>query len=62
MKFLDADHPFFKPVWRRWATALFPLAWALFELAWGNTGWAMLFGAVGGYAFWILIVKGPTAG
>ncbi len=60
-KFLDPDHPFFKPVWRRWLTALVPLAWALVEISTGNPLWAVLFGAVGIYAFWVLIVKGPSA-
>jgi hypothetical protein len=59
-KLIDADHPFFKPVWRRWVTAGFPLIWALVELATGNTGWALLFGAAGAYAFWALILKGPS--
>jgi|APEBP8051073178_1049388.scaffolds.fasta_scaffold00002_386 hypothetical protein len=59
-KFLDPDHPFFRPVWRRWATAGFPLAWAAVELYNNNLVWAMMFGAVGAYAFWVLIVKGPT--
>jgi hypothetical protein len=61
-RFLDPDHPFFRPAWRRWATAILPLAWAAFELVSGSPGWAILFGAVGAYAFWILIVKGPTGG
>ncbi len=61
-KFLDADHPFFQRVWVRWLSALLPLGWAGLELSWGNTGWAMLFGAVGAWAFWVLIVKGPTNG
>lgn len=60
-KFLDPDHPFFKPVWRRWLTAVLPLGWAIVELASGNALWALLFGAVGIYAFWVLIVKGPSA-
>lgn len=59
MQFLDADHPFFKPVWRRWATALIPLGWAGFEGATGNFGWAILFGGAGAYAFWVLIIRGP---
>ena len=50
-----------RPAWRRWLTALFPLAWAIVEIATGNTLWALLFGAVGIYAFWVLIVKGPSA-
>lgn len=61
LKFLDPDHPFFKRVWRRWLTAIFPLGWAIVEIATGNTVWAMLFGGVGVYAFWMLIVKGPSS-
>lgn len=61
MKFLDPNHPFFRPVWRRWATALFPLTWGGVEIITGSPGWAVLFFAVGGYAFWMLIVKGPDA-
>lgn len=59
-KFLDPDHPFFRPVWRRWATVLFPLGWAVVELAAGSPGWAILFAAAGVYAYWMLIMKGPT--
>ena len=62
VKFLDPDHPFFRPAWRRWATCLVPLAWAGFELWGGNPGWAMLFAAAGLWAGWVLIVKGPTQG
>jgi hypothetical protein len=58
---IDANHPFFRPVWRRWATALLPLGWAGVEVATGSPGWAMLFGATGAYAFWALILKGPSA-
>jgi hypothetical protein len=61
MKFLDPNHPFFAPVWRRWATAIVPLAWGALELAWGNPGWAILFLGAGAYAFWMLILKGPDA-
>lgn len=60
-KLLDPDHPFFKAAWRRWLTAGVPLAWAIVEIVTGSPGWAMLFGAAGVYAFWILVVKGPSA-
>ena len=60
-KFLDPDHPFFKPVWRRWATAGLPRAWSVVEFANASPGWGVLFGAAGVYAFWMLIVKGPSA-
>lgn len=62
MKFLDADHPFFAASWRRWATAIVPAAWAAFELWGGNPGWAIMFGAAAAYAFWVLVVVGPTKG
>jgi len=60
-RILDPNHPFFRPVWRRWLTAGVPLAWSIVEIATGSPGWAMLFGAAGAYAFWVLIVKGPSA-
>ena len=56
MKFLDPAHPFFRPAWVRWATALVPLAWAGMELWSGAVLWALIFGALGAYAFWVLIV------
>jgi hypothetical protein len=61
MKFLDPNHPFFQPVWRRWASALVPALWAAVELYNGSPGWAVVFGAAGAYAFWVLIIKGPDA-
>lgn len=62
MKLIDPDHPFFRPLWRRWATALLPAAWAGVETANGSPGWALLFGAAGGYAFWVLILGRRGAG
>ncbi|PLL11494.1 hypothetical protein C0V75_15825 [Tabrizicola sp. TH137] len=60
--FLDANHPMFRRAWVRWLTAGVPLVWAGFELWLGNPLWAVLFGAAGAYAFWVLIVKGPGQG
>jgi hypothetical protein len=57
--FLDPNHPMFRRAWVRWATAIAPLGWAGFELMMGNVFWAILFGAAGGYAAWVLLVKGP---
>jgi len=59
-KLLDADDPFFRPVWRRWVTAVLPLLWGGYELWLGNPMWGLLFGAAGAYAAWVLIVKGPS--
>lgn len=56
-KLLDANDPFFAPVWRRWATALFPLVWGGVELYYNSPGWAVLYLGLGAYAFWELILK-----
>jgi hypothetical protein len=58
---LDADHPFFIPVWRRWATVILPLIWGGVELWNGSPGWAVLFGAAGAYALYVLIIQGPSS-
>ncbi|MBT9247030.1 hypothetical protein KM031_13280 [Gemmobacter fulvus] len=60
MRFIDANHPFFKPVWRRWAVSLAPVLWAAVEVWTGNPGWAILFGGAGAYAFYALIIEGPS--
>ena len=54
MKLLDAQHPFFKPLWRRIAVVAVCAGWALFEYVTGNPGWAALFaflGLISGYQF-----------
>ena len=61
-KILDPNHPFFAPVWRRWATTILPGGWALFEAFQGSPGWALLFAALSAFAFYMLIIKGPDAG
>ena len=61
-KFLDADHSFFAPVWRRWITILVPAIWAVVEFSMDSPGWGVLFAALAAYAFWELIIKGPKAG
>ncbi|MEO8243798.1 MAG: hypothetical protein ABI832_15965 [bacterium] len=58
-KLLDADDPFFAQVWRRWVVTLIPLVWGCVELYTGAPMWALLFGLAGGYAGYVLLVKGP---
>lgn len=52
MDFLGLQHPFFRPVWRRWLTVAFCFGWAAFELINGSPLWAMIFGALGVAAAW----------
>jgi hypothetical protein len=59
-KILDPDHPFFKPVWRRWATGLLPIAWGAVEFWLESPGWGLLFVAAGAYALYVLVFIGPS--
>jgi len=58
-RLLDPRHPFFAKPWRRWVTALLPLAWGIAEAMMGSPGWAVLFGGAGAYAFYVLILHFP---
>ncbi|MDT8856924.1 hypothetical protein RNZ50_18175 [Paracoccaceae bacterium Fryx2] len=56
MQLIDPNHPFFRPRWRRWATAILPIVWSGAELFWlGNPIWAAIFFTLGAYAYWVLI-------
>lgn len=57
MKFLDPQHPFFRPLWRRILTVALPAAWAVVEWSNGATGWAIIFLAAAGYAGWQLFLS-----
>ena len=55
IKGIDPEHPFYAVAWRRYAIVASCFIWAGFELYLGSPMWAMLFGAAGVYAFWMLI-------
>ena len=59
MKLIDPHHPFYRPLWRRIAIPAACLGWAGVELSAGATGWALLFGAAGAYAAWVLLLTWP---
>ena len=59
MNLLDPRHPFFAKPWRRWATALLPMAWGVGEAVMGSPGWAMMFFAAGAYALYVLVLAFP---
>ncbi|WP_254868516.1 hypothetical protein [Phaeobacter sp. HF9A] len=52
----DLRHPFFNPLWRRVLTVVMASGWALVELATGSPGWALMFGAVGAWAAYALLL------
>ncbi len=59
MKLLDPSHPFFRPAWRRWATVLFPAAWAGVEFSRAEPLWGAVFAAAAAYAWYMLILTFP---
>lgn len=62
MKFLDPQHPFFQPLWRRIVTVVAPAAWAVVEFYNESPGWAVIFLGAAGYAAWQLFyVFDPNA-
>ena len=63
MNLIDPNHPFFAPAWRRYAVVASCLGWAAVEFLTGGAFWGVLFGALGVYSAWMLIVayKPPQA-
>ena len=51
-KFLDTDHPAFRPLWVRIAIVAVAAGWGLFEIATGSPFWAVIFLALAAYAAW----------
>ena len=52
MGFFELQHPFFRPVWRRWALIAFCFGWAIFEFVIGSPFWGIIFAAFGAVAVW----------
>ncbi len=59
MKLLDPAHPFFAPLWRRVVIVAVTFAWAVVEALTGGPLWAVLFGAVGVYCAYQLLIAFP---
>jgi hypothetical protein len=58
----DADHPFFRPLWRRIAIVAFCAAWAAWEYSNGQTMWATIAAGMAAYGAWVFLVtyKAPA--
>lgn len=51
-KFLDTDHPGFKPLWVRVLVTAGAGAWGLVEILTGSPFWAMIFLGLAAYCVW----------
>jgi hypothetical protein len=49
-KFLDTEHPMFRPLWVRVLIVALCLGWAVFEFVDGSPFWGVIFLGLGGYA------------
>lgn len=54
-KFLDTDHPMFRPVWVRVLLVAVAFGWAVFEFTTGSAAWGGVFLALGAYAAWAFL-------
>ena len=57
MQLIDPSHPFYRPLWRRVLIVAVCLGWAVVEGVTSEPFWALLVGAVGIYAAWMLLVN-----
>ena len=57
MQLIDPNHPTYRPLWVRVVIVAVCLGWASIELMTGEPFWAILVGAVGVYAAWVLLLN-----
>lgn len=50
------DHPFLRPLWRRIALVGFCVAWAIFEVVYGQPLWALIAAGMAAYGAWIFLI------
>ena len=64
MKFIDPDHPFYRPLWVRLLLVGLCAGWTAVEYYNGQHGWGLIFLIVTAYAFAQLLLfykpKGPA--
>ena len=52
----DANHPWFKPAWRRALMVAIPAGVAGWDAYHGNWGWTLIFGGLAAYAVYIFFI------
>jgi len=53
----DADHPFFRPLWRRIAVFVVCLVWAALEFYGGSQNWGVIALGFAGYAAYVYLFR-----
>ena len=52
----DADHPFFRPLWRRVAVVAACVGWSAVEWFYGDEVWGMITLAIAAYGVWAFFI------
>ena len=60
-KFLDTDHPMFRPLWVRVLIVAGTAGWAVVEFVAGEPLWGAAFGGAAAYAGWKFFVDPDQA-
>ena len=54
---INTSHPFYKKTWVRITIPSFCIIWALIEYLTGSKNWDLLFGIIGIYSGFVLLVR-----
>ena len=57
MQMIDPSHPIYRPLWVRVLLVAICLGWAILEAVTGTPFWALIVGALGVYAAWMLLLN-----
>ena len=57
MQLIDPTHPIYKPLWVRILIVAVCFGWSAVETLGSQPFWAMLSGALGAYAAWMLLLN-----
>ncbi len=55
-KFLDPDHPMFRPLWVRLLIVAVTAGWATVEFVTGSATWGTIALALAAYEVWVLLI------
>ena len=56
IKFIDPDHPFYRPLWVRLFIVVLCSGWTAFEFFQNETTWGMIFLAISTYTACVLLI------